>query len=171
MASPTQWTWVWVSSGRWWRTEKPWMLQSMGSQRVRQDWMKEQQVDFTTRDIIEIRRDVTVKGSILQEETIILNSLHLTPRFWLLGPSWCWLPLNLKTQLEMLYPGQCLLFLPKQWCRKDNYSWDKKICFHFPLVMQQMQSEINKHLYSLYSLNLRKTTHFNIEKANQNVPR
>ena len=32
MASPTQWTWVWVSSGSWWWTEKPGMLQSMVSQ-------------------------------------------------------------------------------------------------------------------------------------------
>ena len=34
MASPTQWTWVWGNSGRWWRTRKPGVLQSMGSQRV-----------------------------------------------------------------------------------------------------------------------------------------
>ena len=34
MASPTQWTWVWVSSRSWWWTERPGMLQSMGSQRV-----------------------------------------------------------------------------------------------------------------------------------------
>ena len=33
MAS-TQWTWVWVSSGSWWSTGKPVVLQSMGSQRV-----------------------------------------------------------------------------------------------------------------------------------------
>ena len=32
MASPTRWTWVWVNSGRYWRTGKPGMLQSMGSQ-------------------------------------------------------------------------------------------------------------------------------------------
>ena len=31
LASMTQWTWVWASSGRWWRTEKPSVLQSMGS--------------------------------------------------------------------------------------------------------------------------------------------
>ena len=31
MASPTQWTWVWVSSGSW-CTGKPGMLQSLGSQ-------------------------------------------------------------------------------------------------------------------------------------------
>ena len=35
MASPTQWTWVWVNSGSWWWTGKPPMLHSMGSQRVR----------------------------------------------------------------------------------------------------------------------------------------
>ena len=38
MASPTQWTWVWASSGSWWWTGKPGVLQSMGSQRVRHDW-------------------------------------------------------------------------------------------------------------------------------------
>ena len=37
MASPTQWTWIWASSGRWWRIEKPSMLQSMVLQRVRQN--------------------------------------------------------------------------------------------------------------------------------------
>ena len=39
-ASPTQWTWVWVSSGSWWWTEKLGMLQSMGSQSqiVLSDW-------------------------------------------------------------------------------------------------------------------------------------
>jgi len=35
MASPTQWTWVCISSGSWWWTGKPGVLQSMGLQR---DW-------------------------------------------------------------------------------------------------------------------------------------
>ena len=43
MASLTRWTWVWVSSRRWWKTGKPGMLQSMGSQRVRHDWVAEWQ--------------------------------------------------------------------------------------------------------------------------------
>ena len=38
MASPTQWTWVWVICGNWWWTGRPGMLQSMGSQKVRHDW-------------------------------------------------------------------------------------------------------------------------------------
>ena len=38
MASPTQWTRVWASSGSWWWTGRPGVLQSMGSQRVGHDW-------------------------------------------------------------------------------------------------------------------------------------
>ena len=41
MASPTQWTWVWVSSGSWWWTGRPGMLQSVGSQRIGNDWETE----------------------------------------------------------------------------------------------------------------------------------
>ena len=41
MASPTQWTWVWVNSGSWWRTERPGVLRFMGSQRVGHDWATE----------------------------------------------------------------------------------------------------------------------------------
>ena len=42
MTSLTQWTWVWAGSGRWWRTGKPGVLQSMRLQRVRHDWATEQ---------------------------------------------------------------------------------------------------------------------------------
>ena len=40
MASPTQWTWIWVGSGSWWWTGKPGMLQFMGlqSQMWLSDW-------------------------------------------------------------------------------------------------------------------------------------
>jgi len=41
MASLTQWTWVWVSSGSWWWTGKPGVVQSMGLQRVRHHWATE----------------------------------------------------------------------------------------------------------------------------------
>ena len=40
--SPTRWTWVWASSGSWWWTGRPGVLQSMGSQRVGHiDWATE----------------------------------------------------------------------------------------------------------------------------------
>ena len=38
MASPTQWTWIWVNSGSWWWTGRPGMLQPFGSWRVGHDW-------------------------------------------------------------------------------------------------------------------------------------
>ena len=38
MASPTQWTWVWVNSRSQWWTGKPVMLQSMWLQRLGHDW-------------------------------------------------------------------------------------------------------------------------------------
>ena len=41
MASPTQWTWVWVLSGSWWWTGRPGVLWFMGSQSVRHDWATE----------------------------------------------------------------------------------------------------------------------------------
>ena len=43
MASLTQWTWVWANSRRWWRTGKPGVLQSVGSQRVWHEWVTEKQ--------------------------------------------------------------------------------------------------------------------------------
>ena len=41
MASPTQWTWVWVDTGSWWWTGRPGVLQSMRLQRVGHDWVTE----------------------------------------------------------------------------------------------------------------------------------
>ena len=41
MASPTWWTWVWVSPGSWWWTGKPGVLQCMGLQGVGHDWVTE----------------------------------------------------------------------------------------------------------------------------------
>ena len=41
MASPTQWTWVWVNFGSWWWTGRPGVLWFMGSQRVGHDWATE----------------------------------------------------------------------------------------------------------------------------------
>ena len=42
MASPTQWTRVWASSGSWWWTGRPGVLQSRGSQRGRYNLATEQ---------------------------------------------------------------------------------------------------------------------------------
>ena len=41
MASPAQWTWIWVNSGSWWWTGRAGVLRSMRSRRVRHDWASE----------------------------------------------------------------------------------------------------------------------------------
>ena len=41
IVSPTRWTWVWTSSRSWWWTGKSGVLQSMGLQTVRYDWVTE----------------------------------------------------------------------------------------------------------------------------------
>ena len=48
IASATQWTWVWASSRRQWRTGTPGVLQSMGLKRVRHNWQPEQQQRIIT---------------------------------------------------------------------------------------------------------------------------
>ena len=41
MASLTRWTWIWASSGSWWWPGKAGVLQCMGLQRVRHNWVTE----------------------------------------------------------------------------------------------------------------------------------
>ena len=41
-----KWTWTWANSRRWSETGRPGRLQSMGSQRVRHDWITEQQQGY-----------------------------------------------------------------------------------------------------------------------------
>ena len=50
MASPVRWTWVWASSRSWWWTGKPSVLQSMGSRRVRHDWVTELKLKLNSEE-------------------------------------------------------------------------------------------------------------------------
>ena len=47
MASPTQWTWVWVNSRGWWWTGRPGVLQFMGLQRAQNVLVTEQYQQFS----------------------------------------------------------------------------------------------------------------------------
>ena len=50
--SPNQWRWVWANSRSWWWTGKPGMLQSIGLQRVRQNWATELNWTCNTQGLI-----------------------------------------------------------------------------------------------------------------------
>ena len=80
MASPTQWTWVWVDSGSWWWTGRPGVLQSMGSQRVRYDWATElnwttgKEMTLTSSRNIHVGRHVELK--------LIQSPYFICEKFW-----------------------------------------------------------------------------------------
>ena len=63
MASLTQWTWVWASSGSWWWTGKPGVLQSMRLQRVSHNRATEM-TEVTTLNLFHLggSRDFVLTG-------------------------------------------------------------------------------------------------------------
>ena len=72
MASPILWAWVWASSGCWWWTGRPGVLQSVVSQKVRHDWATE--LNCTALG----RKAVTNLKSRLQSRDITLpTKVHL----------------------------------------------------------------------------------------------
>ena len=73
MASLTGWTWVWASSGRWWGTGKPGVLQSTGSKRVGHNWVAEQQQQRFTQHLgIKLVR--SIRSSFIVSNTNSSNS-------------------------------------------------------------------------------------------------
>ena len=68
MASPTQWTWVWVNSGSWWWKGRPSMLQSVVSQRVGHNW-----VNWTEKTKISQREKEMRLGLIKSEDRCSLE--------------------------------------------------------------------------------------------------
>ena len=77
MASPTQWTWVWVSSRSWWWTGKPGVLQSMGLQRVGHDWASE--LNSGTKP-------QTIQSCLLPKKFCAHLHTMLSPRGWVFTP-------------------------------------------------------------------------------------
>jgi len=72
MASPTQWTRIWINSGSWWWTGRPVVLQSMGSQRVRHDRATELR-----------RMAVTSKAASYLRKKILKNILQISVNIFL----------------------------------------------------------------------------------------
>ena len=58
IAPLTQWTWIWVNPRRQWRTGKPGVLQSMGSQRAGHDWSPNDKNPKCSESFGQVRVDV-----------------------------------------------------------------------------------------------------------------
>ena len=88
IASPTQWTWVWANTGRYWRTEEPGMLHSMGLQRVTH-YLATEQRQCSMQDLSSPTRDWThapcsgnVQSKPLQE-TLSAETINGIKKFWI----------------------------------------------------------------------------------------
>ena len=83
MASLTQCTWVWASSGSWWWTGNPGMVQSMGSQGVRHN--QETELNWTWRI-----------SYMFLNEVWVFSKVHNDEWRWPMLNSKAWLPLGRK---------------------------------------------------------------------------
>ena len=90
MASPTRRTWVWVNSRSWWWTGKPGMLQSMGSQGVRHDWVTELNWtevghNFSSKEQVSFNfmASVTICSDFGVQENKVCHCFHCFPIYML----------------------------------------------------------------------------------------
>ena len=73
MASLTQWTWVWVNSRSSWWTGRPGVVQFMGSQRVRPDWVTE--LNWTLPIGFLGQRDFSLRSRKKSSRQLVLRAL------------------------------------------------------------------------------------------------
>ena len=92
MASPTQWTWVWVDSGSWWWTGRRGVLWSLGSQRVRHHWATAMNwTELKLSPLNTLLRSLTILPSVSINSTIlVLPSAAYILNSTTLGPSYKW---------------------------------------------------------------------------------
>ena len=148
MASLTQWTRDWASPGRWWRTGKPSVLQSMGSQRVSCEELDMTYDQTTATATHEYSAGLGLLPSGLQ--TWLFPQPAALPFLTLLLQTFTWGLLTLLSLLLIwLPPGnlppcqvwakgieqeflRSLFFLILHYCRDPQQGW-----FHLPEDMWQ----------------------------------
>ena len=116
MVSLTPWTWVWVSSGSWWWTGKPGVLQSMGLQRVGHDWATELNwicicwVNWCIMAELSIRGPYIWKSAVAEKKVRVQNKkwtppTHILPLVNIQRRIWKTANFPLLISLLFLYPN------------------------------------------------------------------
>ena len=102
MASLTQWPWVLVDSGSWWWTAMPGVLQFMGSQRVRHDWVTE--MNWTEITVDRISENLFFLFWFTNKIIIAFcyKPKHLFLNFFILLNSQIWLHLKINILYQLL---------------------------------------------------------------------
>ena len=151
MASPTQWTWVWVDSGSWWWTGRPDMLRFMGWQRVGHDWATELNWYvlriFPKKDINPIT-DFTPWGSFLFIFPSILISIFMKATLPVHLNKFCWLifliklsPMKHKIKIKKILIPKILTNINK--ITNANYVLWVKVVYFCYLVLYKFASSKN----------------------------
>ena len=110
MASPTQCTWAWASSGKQWRTRRPGVLQYIGSRRVGHGLLTEQQQYYFNRNVFVfmVCAEMTPSG-----QAFPVRAPQQLPSFPPLGPDSLGLPACQPIFLFLAYflpPSDKLIF-------------------------------------------------------------
>ena len=139
MALLTQWTWVWATSGRWWRTGKPGMLQSMGSQS--QTWLSVWKTTISTKGVVRRNKCWDTHLEVLFIRGIPANRTKFTEctkkakfLFTLLGS------LVLKIKLTDRFMGEK---------HKDLHSMSFTWCKRFPKEMKTWRNRSDIYTWTL----------------------
>ena len=121
MASPTQWTWVWANSRKWWRKGKPDLLQSIESQRIRHHLATEQRPPywpnyrFSLSSLCSLHLQYSAqysqKSFLLPPYSLRLSSGHLF---------FSWISLTTHPWLKVPPPDCMLLFTCDLWKQELN---------------------------------------------------
>ena len=146
-----RWTWVWASSGSWWWTGKPGMLQSMGSQRVGHDWVTElNQTEFTLIHgptipgsyaiLFFTASDFTSITSHINNWVLFLLWLHLFILCGVISPLFsisCWAPTELGSSSFSVI-SFCLFILFMGFSKQEYWSGSP-----FPSPVEHTLSEVS----------------------------
>ena len=121
MASPTQWTWVWVNSRSWWWTGRPGVLQFMGSQRVRHDWVTE--LNWIVHLLIPSEAFTWMKLSFVASQLAMRKSLQVSRNSFPCDPQ----PLLWREMLRSLYHPSWRELLAPGWGEERTRSLLQKV--------------------------------------------
>ena len=116
MASRMQWTWTWANFRSWWETGKPGVLQSMGLQRVRHDWVTEEQQGYSSK---RSRHSNPGKGGHEQKQNMLFTK-SIDKGLWYLGET-------------MRQPGSPLSGIISRWKMKGKEWGEFPFLFTFTL--------------------------------------
>ena len=131
MASPTQWTWVWASSGSLWCTGRPGMLQSMGSQRVGHDWVTE--LNWTTEMNWTLRNnktgDIMLPDSKLYYKATVIKRVVLAQKHKHKSKQQNWSPeINPNICGQLIYNKGAKNIQWRKDCLFNKWCWDNLDC-------------------------------------------